>query len=355
MDKLLEVRKEIEKLDKELALLFEARMKLVKEVALYKKTNNLEVFDSKREVDLLEKNSSYIKETEFLNYYKMFLTDLMNTSKEYQRDLLDQRLIAYQGTKGAFSYLTAKKLFKHSELNSYNTFEDVFLAVENKKTDYGVLPIENSFTGEITEVLDLLFKYNLNITKIYDLHIDQNLVGIKGAKISDILEVYSHPQAISQSQMFLKARDFKVLEYANTALAAKYVSETNDKTKAAIASSDTANLYNLDIICEKINTSENNKTRFIVISKELPNEGNCYSVIFTTQDKVGALASIIQEIAKLGFSMDKIISRPTKDKDWGYYFYVELRGSINNKTLDDLLAALKNKVKIIKIVGSYYK
>lgn len=355
MDKILILREKIEALDKEMAELFEARMKIVKEIALYKSKKNLEVFDSKREETLLEKNSVYIKEIEFLNYYKKFLIDLMNTSKEYQRDLLDQRLIAYQGTKGAFSYLASKELFKHSKLNSYDTFEEVFLAVEAKKADFGVLPIENTFTGEITEVLDLLFKYNLYITQIYDLHIDQNLVGIKGAKITDILEVYSHPQAISQSQIFLKARDFKVIEYPNTALAAKYVSEAKDKSKAAIASIDTAMLYDLDVICEKINTSDKNKTRFIVISKELPKVGNCYSVIFTTQDKVGALASIINEIAKLGFNMDKIISRPTKDKEWGYYFYVELRGSINNKTLDDLKDILKNKVKIIKVVGSYYK
>lgn len=355
MSKLLEIRTKIEEIDKALALLFEERLALVKEVAMYKAENNLEVFDSKREEELILKNSKNIKDAGNLKYYKQFLTDLMDNSKEYQRDLLDQRRIAYQGIDGAFSHIASKALFKNSELSSFGSFEDVFLKVLNNKADFGVLPIENSFTGEITEVLDLLFKYNLYITKIYDLIIDQNLIGIKGAKISDIKEVYSHQQAISQSQLFLKAREFKVFEYPNTALAAKLVSEKQDKSIAAIASLETAKIYNLDVISEKINTMDKNTTRFIVISKTLPSSENCYSVIFTTKDTVGALSLIIQEIAKFGFSMDKIISRPTKDKEWGYYFYVELRSSIKGKAIADLLNALKEKVKIIKIVGNYHK
>ena len=309
MNKLEEARKIINEVDKEVAALFQKRMQAVEDVILYKLENDMPIFDSGREKQVIEKNCAYITEEKYIESYKEFIQNLMDTSKRYQASIINKGVVAYQGTMGAFSHIASKKVFPDSKLKSYATFEDVFKAVADGGAAYGVIPFENSYTGEVGEVLDLLSKYDCHISGIYDLKIDQNLLGLKNAEIKDIEKVYSHHQALSQCQTFLKGTNFEAIPYPNTALAAKFVSEAGDIHKAAIASRETAELYGLKILVENINTSTENTTRFIILTKKLEEKGDRFNLLFTVDHNAGQLAHIIQIVAEHGFNMESIRSR----------------------------------------------
>lgn len=355
MKSLQESREIIDNIDSKLTELFEERMNTVIEVAEFKKKNNLDVTDPSREKLVMEKNIAKLKNQLYAPYYEAFMQSMFDISKSYQKKILNNTLVSFQGTVGAFSNIAAKNIFPNATFKNYPTFEDVFQSVLKGETDYGVIPFENSFTGEIGDVIDLLFKYNLYFNQIYDLKVNQNLIGIKGAKISDIKDVYSHPQAIYQSNIYLKNRNFNVHEFANTALAAEYVRNENDISKAAIASIEVAQLNDLEVIAKDINTSSSNTTRFIVLSKNLSKTGNRFSIFFTLSNKVGSLANIINIIASNNFNMAKIQSRAIKDIPWEYYFHIEIEGSIDSTNSEVLISQLKSNTTELKILGSYTK
>jgi chorismate mutase/prephenate dehydratase len=354
MKDLKELREEIEIIDKEMIKLFVRRMEIVKGVALYKQANNMDVLDRSRELELLEKTSALVPGEDLRKYYRELLEKQMELSRDYQRKILGVKTkVAYQGVEGAFQHKAMKELFYKCEENSYLTFEEVFRAVASKEMDYGVLPIENSNTGEISEIFDLLRKYDCYITKVHSLKIEQHLLGIKGSKIDEIKEVYSHPQGFLQSSKFLQGRGWKEIPYHNTAVSAKYVSDQGDKTKGTIGSYDTADLYNLDILADNINTNEQNYTKFIVISSVKPQEGDSCALIFTLPHESGSLMKIVDAIAKRGYNMLNIKSRPVKNVPWEYFFYLEFQGDMDNSK--ELLEELKENSLSFKVVGRYQK
>ncbi len=353
---MLDARIEIDEIDKQMAQLFEKRMDSVKKVIAYKLQNNLPILDSQREQAVIEKNTAYVTNCEYVDYYKEFIQNLMQLSKQYQNYLSNERVIGFQGTDGAYSHIALNKIFKNVKTKSFVTFDEVFSAVEEGSVALGVLPFENSYTGEVLEVLDLLYKHNCSIIEIYDLKIQSNLLGVRGATIADIKQVYSHHQALSQSKKFLDCYNFELIPYYNTALAAKYVSECNDKTKAAVASPETAKLYNLSVLAENINTSAENTTRFIVISKSLEGvKGNRFNIIFTLDHAVGQLAKIMQIIGNFGFNMESIKSKSMHSLPWQYYFYVEIVGDVGSDVAKQLLIELKQNCREVKLIGVYSK
>ena len=271
------------------------------------------------------------------------------------RRLNKEIVVAYPGIKGAFSHLAGVNAFPNGEMISFPTFEDVARAVKENRADYGVIPFENSFTGEVGEVSGLLRKFDIYINGALDLKIEQNLLGVKGASLSDIKTVYSHPQAISQSVDFIRERKFNVISSLNTAIAAKYVSDENDKSKGAIASSITAELYGLDIIKSNINTSHGNTTRFIIISKNYIEKGDYFQFLFTIKHEIGSLAKLLTVIAEKGFNMLNIKSHPIIDQPWHYYFHVELEGDLSKSDTQKMLEDLKEYCIDIKILGGYNK
>jgi chorismate mutase/prephenate dehydratase len=279
----------------------------------------------------------------------------MELSRRYQRQVMGKDKVGYQGTEGAFSHIALRNLFGPVKEMAYATFEDVIIAVERGDVAYGVIPFENSYTGEVGEVFDLLFVHPVHICGMYDLPISQNLLGLEGASLSDIRQVYSHHQAISQSQEFLKNLGLEAIPYPNTATAAKYVKETNDKSKGAIASLETADLYGLSVLKEGINTSSQNTTRFILLCKEPAAGGNRFSLLFTVDHAAGRLAGVIGIIADFGFSLESIKSRPVKNVPWQYYFYVEIIGDPEEDRARQMLVALAKECKELKLLGSYTK
>ena len=222
----------------------------------------------------------------------------------------------------------------------------------NENLDYGVLPIENSYTGEVAMVLDELYKSNVFVVGVCNLPIVQNLIGLKTAKLEDIKQVYSHEQALMQCSDFLKELGIEMISFSNTALASKFIAETNDQKKGAIASSVTAELYGLKILKENINNNKQNTTRFVVISKEIKEIKEHFSFMFTVKDGSGALANVLNEISKLGINLTAISSHSTHEV-WKYYFYCEAEGRLDDSSVIKLKEILDEKCSTFKIIGSY--
>ena len=356
MNKLEQARQQINAIDEKMAELFVQRMAAVADIVAYKAENNLPVLDEKRETEVLAKNACRLDNTEnaaLKPYYEKFLRDLMDISKSWQKSVLNKNTVGYQGTDGAFSCIAAKNIFPDAKATAYSCFEDVFKAVQNDEVAYGVIPFENSYTGEVGEVLDLLLSYNLNIIDCFDLKISQNLLGVKGANIEDVEEVYSHQQALSQCYDYCTNHNWQTVPYSNTALAAEYVAKCCDKTKAAIASLETAEIFDLSVLARNINTSAHNTTRFMVISKEENFNGNRFSMLFTVGHEAGQLAKVMSIFGDFGYNLESIKSRPMKDLPWQYYFYAEIIGNLKDEQTANLLSKLKETCNFLKILGSY--
>lgn len=271
--------------------------------------------------------------------------------------------IAYSGVQGAFAQITAANIFPKGELDSYASFRQAYEAVENKECDYAVLPIENSFAGEVAQVTDLLYGGNLKIAGIFELPIVHNLLGIPDTDISKIKTVYSHPQALDQCSEYIYLRGFEKRVATNTAAAAKEVALLKDPTIAAIANKETAKLYGLQILEEAINESASNTTRFVVLSagkepesreqRKLFERKEAFTLILIVKNEAGAVARAITTIGDFGFNMRTLRSRPQKNLLWNYYFYIEGEGNLDSVTGVNMLNALKENCESVKVLGNY--
>lgn len=358
MSKLDEARNKINGVDKKMAELFEERMNAAAAVAEYKIENGLQVLDASREAYVIEKNREFIKDDKLKGYYTDFIENMMRISKNYQSRLINGRTVAYAGVPGAFAHEAAMHIFEKAVYKPYPNFKKAYEAVESGECDCAVLPIENSFAGDVAQVMDLAFFGDLYITGIYDLEIVHNLLGVKGAKKENIKTVVSHSQALSQCEKYLEENGFKTKECENTAVAAKLCADENDGTVAAIASKAAGKIYGLDVIETGINQSSTNTTRFAVFSKA-PNsasELNCHFVMFfTVKNEAGALGEAIRTIGKYGYNLKALKSRPTKELIWDYYFYAEGIGSLLGDNGEKMLSELKKVCNEIKIAGSFEK
>lgn len=348
-----EIRKQIDEIDKEMAALFERRMQVAADVAAYKRENNMPVLDAAREEAVVQKNVARLSNQEMAPYYEDYLRYLMGLSRQYQAKLLGRNTVAYQGAEGSFQHTVAKRLYPHADFRVCPTFADVFDAVENGNAMYGVVPFENSTTGDVSGVLDLCYSHNCYVVEMVDLPVMQNLLGLPAAKLADIKTVYSHEQGLEQSKRFLQSLGVQQQAFANTALAAKHVAEQGDVSLGAIASLEAGALYGLVPLAKDINTEEGNTTRFIIIAKEPVMRGNHFSLLVTIEDGVGVLSRVIQTIAKHRFDMECIKSRPMPKRPWEYYFYIELVGDVEADEAQAMLQELETVCLSVKMLGVY--
>ena len=359
MENLNEAREKINSIDKEMAKLFEDRMSLCKEIAEFKKANSLPILDSSREEAVINNNLKLVNSEELKPYYISYIKSVINISKDYQRSLLTGLRIAYSGIEGAYGYIAAKRMYPNCELISNSNFSKTFKSVEDGINDRAVLPIENSFAGDVGEVMDLIFSGSLFVNRIFDLEIEHNLMVNPGVNLSDVKIIVSHPQALAQCSKFIEEYDFKTIEEVNTAFAAKRLKETGDKTMAVIASKETAEAYGLTILKEKINNSGINTTRFASFSRVLSNYKDVgaskknFILVFTVKNVAGALAKCLDIIGAHGFNMRNLRSRPMKELMWTYYFFCEIEGDIESNDAKNMLIALKTFCDRLKIVGNY--
>ncbi len=357
-DKLSTARKQINDIDKEMAALFCKRMKAAEVVAEYKREHGLPVFDASREAELIAKNCEYISDELLKPYYVDFLKNNMDISKRYQLRLNEGMRVAFSGVKGAFAEIAAKKIFKDANRVEHSNFNEAYKAAENGECDCVLLPLENSYNGDVGQVMDLAFFGSLHINGIYDFSVCQCLLAKKGTHLEDVKEVISHPQALGQCSSFIMKHKLKFTECKNTAVAASLVAKSERNDLAAIASEEAASEFGLEILHGGINDDATNTTRFAVFSrldKSEHNNDNEFIMFFTVKNENGSLGRALTVIGNNGFNLRALKSRPTKDLVWSYYFYVEGEGNIYSEQGKKMLDELKNVCDNIKIVGSFEK
>ena len=353
--KLDEARKIINEVDKQMAELFVKRMKAAEMVYEHKKEFGLPILDQAREDIVVKNNSDLIEDQVLKSYYIDYIKNVMSISRAYQYRMQNGLKVAYSGVEGAFAHIAAGRIFPQSDRVSCRDFEAAYNSVVNGECDVAVLPIENSYAGEVGQTIDLIFGGSLYINGIYELVIHQNLLGVPGASVGDIKKVISHPQALAQCHEYITAKKLDTVEAGNTAVAAKMVAETNDKTLGAIASVETAEIFGLEVLEANINKSSQNTTRFAVLSKVQAKEPALSNsvLMFTVKHEAGSLANAISIIGKYGYNMTALRSRPLKKHSWQYYFYIEVDGPVNTDKGKEMIAELEKSCDKLKVAGHF--
>ena len=265
--------------------------------------------------------------------------------------------VGYLGPKGTFSYEICNKVFDENyEKMPFKTIKDTIIALENSKLDRAIVPIENSLQGCVTETIDCIIEINdIEICEEKILKINQNLMAKHNYSLSDIKEVYSHPQALAQCRNYIECnlKNAEVIEVSSTALAAKEVSKKD--CAACICNIECAKEYNLNLLEKEIQDNNFNETKFIVLKKvdKEEIEFNKLSMVFATKHEPGALYKALGIFDKYGLNLTKIESRPAKTKLGEYYFIVDV--DIENKNYIKAIEELKNIVTFYKVLGRYTK
>lgn len=372
---LSELRREIDRIDAELVSLFSHRMQVCASVAEYKRHVGMPVSDPAREAALLERVAK-TSPAETADYTRTLYANILSLSRAYQhvkletqapfvkdikeaaahtaKELPKTATVACQGTAGAYSCKAAKKLFEAPDIHHYEQFCDVFSAIEQGECRYGVLPIENSTAGSVTEIYDLMSKHRFYIVRAVRLSIDHCLLAKRGTKIEDIKEIVSHKHALAQCTGLLKNHpNIKAVAMENTAVAARYAAESEGV--AAIADMDCAALYDLDIIEKAISDTTNNCTRFICISKdpEILEGADKTSLILTLAHRPGALSRILTRFDALSINLTKLESRPIPERDFEFRFYFDFVAPFAAPNLSHLLSELSGEHEDFRYLGTY--
>ena len=365
---LQEIRNEIDRLDKQIQSLFEERMLLCQDVARYKKAHNMPVFQAGREQQILDRVEQNAKEGLGLASRTMF-ANMMSISSQLQQKMLvaaedapnfktprmkEAVRVGCQGTVGANSETAAQAFFPERHIQFYPTFEQVFEAVESGELEYGVLPIYNSTSGTVTQTVDLMGKYSFFITAMNQVEVMHCLAALPDAKMENITEVYSHPQALSQCSDFLDARSLHSHDYSNTATAAKMVAESGDKTIAAICSEDCAKHNRLQILASRISNVVPNFTQFICITKDMQVAENAsvISVMLSISNEPGSLSRILNKFFLYGLDMTKIESRPIRDGSFDVVFHIDFKGNLRDRSIAAFLNDLCKSCRDFKLLGN---
>jgi len=374
---LSQIREKLDAIDDQLIGLFSERMRTVAQVADYKKKNNLPIADTGREREIM--NRVTLSAGEDLEHYaKLLYQTLFSVSRAYQAESLrpasaltetlrkaaenvrpalpSRALVACQGAEGAYSQQACARMFEYPDILYMNTFNDVFSAVEKGMCPYGVLPIENSTAGSVTQVYDLMEKHHFHIVQAVRQRIDHRLLALPGVKLEEITEIVSHEQALRQCGAFLAAHPkIRVTAMENTAVAAEYVAASGKRNLAAIASQSSGALYGLDCLEDRVADTDNNFTRFICIAKDLTlYEGaNKISLMLSAAHRPGSLYRLLTHIAVAEVNLTKLESRPIPGKDFEFRFFFDVEASILKESTRNLMQQLKNEADQFVFLGNY--
>ena len=375
---LQECRKRINKIDDQICDLFVERMNVSADVAKAKIAANKAVTDSSRE---REERLRMIKRAgdEFGDRAAVLFTTLFDLSRSYQRYLIsgngklaseliaagkadlesefpDRAVVACQGVEGAYSQQACDRLFKQADIIFFRNVAGVFQAVAQGLCEYGILPIENSTSGSVNAIYDLMRSNKFYIVRSLSMPIRHHLLAKPGAKLEEIKEIVSHEQGILQCREFLNSRPgVKITIYDNTAMAAKAVAESSRKDIAAIASLNCASVYGLADLASNIQNNAANRTRFICISRNLrlfPGADRI-SLMLSTAHKPGSLYRLISKFATIGVNLTKLESRPIPGREFEFMFYFDLEASPRSPEVIRLLDGLASGPDTFVFLGGY--
>ena len=370
-------REQIDLIDDELVKLFAKRMEVSSKIAQFKKEKSLPVLDVKRERDKLkavvDSSPDDIKEYTSVLYSLMF-----ELSRSYQNKLIgkgtplvskikdaientpklfpEREAVACQGVEGAYSQIACDKLFKAPNVMYFSNFDAVFSAVEKGFCRYGVVPLENSTAGSVNTVYDLMTKHKFSIVRSIRLKVEHNLLAKPGTQISDIKEIYSHQQAISQCAGFLQSlKNVRIIPCENTAVAAKMVAESDRNDIATLSSRECMKLYGLSCLKASVQDKDNNYTRFICISKDLeiyPGADRT-SLMAVLEDKPGSLYKLLSRLYALGINLNKLESRPMPEREFEFMFYFDLDTPVYSQEFLQLMGEIGDICEEFSYLGSY--
>lgn len=382
MRDLQQCRAEIDRLDRQIVALFEERMTVCREVGAYKVAHHLPVLDEERERQVLKAKAELLQDADLRPQVIALFETIMAGSRALQRRMvtetdpakagdleayqamrhwsgqpLTEQRVLYQGQPGAYCEEAAMGFFGDDcQRMNLKTWDGVFRGVKEGFGDFGVVPIENSSTGSINDVFDLLGQFGCYIVGEQIVPVRHCLVALPDASMDTITDVYSHAQGFAQCRPFLGEHPkWEHHEMVNTAVAAKFVAESGDRTKAAIASRRAAELYGLQILQSAINENVRNYTRFLIVAAEprFPEDANKISVRFTIPHREGSLCRILQIFAQAGLNLEKLESRPVPESRWEYSFYADFTGNLRREEMDRGIRELIDAASSFRILGNY--
>ncbi len=375
MTDLLELRDQIDEIDREIVRLFEKRMDVCHQVAEYKIANGKKVLDREREMEKLKVLGGLAHNDFNRHGVQELFQQIMSMSRKLQYQLLAKEgvsgslpftqieridrkhcRVVYQGVEGAYQHQAALEYFGE-DVNIFHmdNWRGCMEAIKEGMADYAVFPIENSSAGEVNDIYDLLEEYENYIVGEQILKIHHALLGVPGAKLSDIRTVCSHPQALMQCADYLERQGWEQEQVANTAMAAEKVAADKDRTKAAIGSLAAAKHHGLQVLREQINDNRLNSTRFIIVTnrKMYEKDAKKVSICFELPHKSGSLYSILSHIIYNDLNMCKIESRPIPDHNWEYHFFVDFDGNLNDSAVKNAIRGIMEEAVNFKILGNY--
>lgn len=349
---LRKIRDTIDTIDTQIIDLLAARVEAVHEVGLIKKAEGLQIYAPEREDALLKalakKNQGRIPEHSLRAIYREIMSCALH--------LEDELKIAYLGPEGTWTHQAAAKKFGHSvDYLPHGNFADVFDCVTRRHANYGVVPIENSTEGAVSHTLDLFVDSPLRICAQILLRIENGLIA--SIPKNEIKTLYSHPQVFGQCRNWILRNlpDADLVEVSSTTKAAQLAKENAAQGAAAMGGPLAAELNGLTLLESSIQDRATNTTRFLVIGEETcpPTGKDRTSILFACHDRPGSLVKALQCFDKLSINMSKIESRPSKQKDWEYVFYVDFGGHCQDQEVKEALSELEQHCSLVKILGSY--
>ena len=372
-----QLRGEIDRINDDILNSFIERMKVSGQIADLKTAKGMEILDPARERAVLAKISGKAG-PEYASYARILFATLFELSRSVQANkssmnsALAERIgnaleetdkifpkeavVACQGVEGANSQIACDKIFQFANIMYVRSFDAVFNAVEKGLCRYGILPIENSSHGSVSTVYDLMTRHNFHIVRSMKLLVRHCLLARRGVKLEDVREIYSHEQALGQCSKFLaQLPGVRIISVENTAEAAKMIAESGRTDIAAIASEECAHLYGLRVLENNIQDTDNNYTRFIVISKKLEIYPGAekISIMFSVNNTPGALQRMIARFSSLSLNMTKLESRPIAGTDFQYRFYVDVDASVYDPDVVNLLSEMENGIEGFVFLGAY--
>lgn len=379
MDELQQLREEIDGIDRQMVELFRQRMAITAQVGRYKLERGLPVLDVQRERQVL-RNKAQLVDGDLRSGVTTLYQTIMSISRRQQRDMTHERAdnpglprlvnamagirppvasprVVFQGEPGAYSEQACVNFFGEGvQATGLPQFEDTFLALKEGRADYAVLPIENSSTGAIRQIYDLLAQYEFFLVGETTVKVEHCLMALPGATLDTISHVYSHEQGLMQSVRFLKQHPhWRQVTQSDTAGSAKMVAASGDLSRAALCSARAAQIYGLNILVRGTNDSPHNTTRFVVVSPrmELREGADKISTVFLLPHEAGSLHEILTIFAVHGLNLVKLESRPLQEHSWEYMFFLEFTGSLNTPEIADVLHELSQTTGDFRVLGNF--